>query len=50
MAEKIVYLLENPKVREELSKNAYDYVRKGGFEWKDSAKVVEKALLEAVKK
>jgi len=49
LKDKIVYLLENPKLREGLSKNAYEYVRKGGFEWKDSVRSVEKALLEAIK-
>jgi len=48
LKEKIVYLLENSKVRDRLAKNAYNYVRGGGFEWRDSANVVEKALKEAV--
>lgn len=49
LRDKIIYLLENPKLREQVSKNAYEFVRKGGFEWKDSTRTVEKALLEAVK-
>jgi len=48
LAEKIIYLLGNPRLRADLSKNAREFITSGGFEWKDSVRKVERALSEAV--
>jgi len=48
LTEKIIYLLENPKIRNKISENAYKYIRSGGFEWKNSVKIVESILLKTV--
>lgn len=48
LKEKIIYFLENPEIRDKFSENAYNYVRRGGFEWKDSVAVIEKILIKTI--
>jgi glycosyltransferase involved in cell wall biosynthesis len=44
IAEKIIHLLDNPKERERIAKNAYSWVSQ--FDWEKSARAVEKALYD----